>query len=168
MVRECGRNSDFEDSHWINADIPALDLYGRHIPSHPSITRSPVEEASRLPPDSPTDSGRRPSLSGRSSGGGSSRSTSFNLPDEARSGIRDVRAERGDEVEEEEMDEEGEFNLINQSSLSSQPPVAQAKHDAFVRARGRHYSNEAEAMKVSSYHITLTGFASFPRRWPVK
>jgi len=27
--------------------------------------------------------------------------------------------------------------------------VAAAKHAAFVRARGRHYSNEAEAMKVS-------------------
>jgi hypothetical protein len=26
--------------------------------------------------------------------------------------------------------------------------VAAAKHAAFVRARGRHYSNEAEAMKV--------------------
>lgn len=29
------------------------------------------------------------------------------------------------------------------------PPAAAAKHAAFVRARGRHYSNEAEAMKVS-------------------
>lgn len=28
------------------------------------------------------------------------------------------------------------------------PPLAAAKHAAFVRARGRHYSNEAEAMKV--------------------
>lgn len=28
--------------------------------------------------------------------------------------------------------------------------TAAAKHAAFVRARGRHYSNEAEAMKVSS------------------
>jgi hypothetical protein len=27
--------------------------------------------------------------------------------------------------------------------------LAAAKHAAFVRARGRHYSNEAEAMKVS-------------------
>lgn len=40
-------------------------------------------------------------------------------------------SETGEEVEtEEEMDEE-----------------AAAKHAAFVRARGRHYSNEAEAMK---------------------
>ena len=28
---------------------------------------------------------------------------------------------------------------------------AAAKHAAFIRARGRHYSNEAEAMKVSFY-----------------
>lgn len=28
--------------------------------------------------------------------------------------------------------------------------LAQAKHEAFIKARGRHYSNEAEAMKVSS------------------
>lgn len=27
--------------------------------------------------------------------------------------------------------------------------LAAAKHAAFIRARGRHYSNEAEAMKVS-------------------
>jgi hypothetical protein len=32
-------------------------------------------------------------------------------------------------------------------SLSS----AAAKHAAFLRARGRHYSNEAEAMKVSGF-----------------
>ena len=30
--------------------------------------------------------------------------------------------------------------------------LAAAKHAAFVRARGRHYSNEAEAMKVRSPH----------------
>ncbi|THH33482.1 hypothetical protein EUX98_g702 [Antrodiella citrinella] len=36
----------------------------------------------------------------------------------------------GDEIEIEEMDEE-----------------TAAKHEAFIRARGRHYSNEAEAMK---------------------
>jgi protein phosphatase inhibitor 2 len=42
-----------------------------------------------------------------------------------------VQGNPGEEVEmEEEMDEE-----------------AAAKHAAFVRARGRHYSNEAEAMK---------------------
>lgn len=92
-------------------DIPTLDLYGRHISTISPVTRSPVAEGSQLPPESPTTSDRRPSLSGRSSGGGSSRSTSFNLPDEARSGIRAVRGERGEEVEEEEMDEEGERNM---------------------------------------------------------
>lgn len=40
--------------------------------------------------------------------GTSSRSTSFNLPDEAKGGIRDADGERGEEIEEdEEMDEEG-------------------------------------------------------------
>ncbi|KAF5363990.1 hypothetical protein D9756_000254 [Leucocoprinus leucothites] len=63
--------------------------------------------------------------------GSSSRSTSFNLPDEARRGIRATDGERGEEVEEdEEMDEE-----------------TAAKHAAFLRARKGHYSNEAEAMK---------------------
>jgi hypothetical protein len=28
--------------------------------------------------------------------------------------------------------------------------LAAAKHEAFLKARGRHYSNEAEAMKVST------------------
>ncbi|KAJ3572258.1 hypothetical protein NP233_g3206 [Leucocoprinus birnbaumii] len=61
----------------------------------------------------------------------SSRSTSFNLPDEARRGIRSADGERGEEVEEdEEMDEE-----------------TAEKHAAFLRARKGHYSNEAEAMK---------------------
>ncbi|KAL4260668.1 Protein phosphatase inhibitor 2 (IPP-2) [Pleurotus pulmonarius] len=71
--------------------------------------------------------------SGRSSSATSSRSTSFNLPSEARSQIRAIHGdgETGEEVgEDEEMDEE-----------------TAAKHAAFVRARGRHYSNEAEAMK---------------------
>jgi len=93
--------------------------------------------------------------SGRSAGSAaSSRSTSFNLPDEARKGIRSSSRERGEEVEEdEEMDPEGMccrwcplyvltfYFIFNLDS-------AAAKHAAFVRARGRHYSNEAEAMKV--------------------
>ena len=29
--------------------------------------------------------------------------------------------------------------------------VALAKHEAFLKARGRHYSNEAEAMKVRTF-----------------
>lgn len=35
--------------------------------------------------------------------------------------------------------------------------VAAAKHAAFVRARGRHYSNEAEAMKVCTCLVAVTG-----------
>ncbi|KAN0097102.1 hypothetical protein V8E55_001548 [Tylopilus felleus] len=119
----------------VEGDIPDLHLGAR--------AASPNSVSSRG--DSPTSmmvsgpSSRRASLSsvGRNSSGGrsgsatSSRSTSFNLPNEARGEIRALKAEPGDEVETEEMDEE-----------------AAAKHAAFVRARGRHYSNEAEAMKV--------------------
>jgi len=67
-----------------------------------------------------------------SAGSTSSRSTSFHLPDEERKKLQKRPGEpTGDgEVEEEEMDEE-----------------AAAKHEAFLKARGRHYSNEAEAMK---------------------
>lgn len=33
--------------------------------------------------------------------------------------------------------------------------LAAAKHAAFVRARGRHYSNEAEAMKVRGIYTYI-------------
>lgn len=33
--------------------------------------------------------------------------------------------------------------------------LAAAKHAAFVRARGRHYSNEAEAMKVRDIYTYI-------------
>jgi len=70
-------------------------------------------------------------MSARSGSGASSRSTSFSLPNDARSAIRADRRSPGEEVEfDEEMDEE-----------------SAAKHAEFLRARGRHYSNEAEAMK---------------------
>lgn len=59
-------------------------------------------------------SSRRASLSsvgrnssGRSGSATSSRSTSFNLPNEARGEIRASGAEAGEEIEAEEMDEEG-------------------------------------------------------------
>jgi protein phosphatase inhibitor 2 len=53
---------------------------------------------------------------------------------DAKGEINAERRDRGEEVEfEEEMDEE-----------------TAAKHAAFVRARGRHYSNEAEAMKKAA------------------
>ncbi|KAK7470295.1 hypothetical protein VKT23_001726 [Stygiomarasmius scandens] len=121
----------------IEGDIPALDLNGRYItPNSPTLSTSPTAAESSGPSSRRTSissTGRPPaSVSGRStSSGQSSRSTSFNLPDEARKGIRAEPGDPGEEVEfGEEMDEE-----------------AAAKHAAFVRARGRHYSNEAEAMK---------------------
>jgi len=119
-------------------DIPGLDLSGHQaLPSPIVRAQSPVSStgADHSGPSSRRTSlssaSGRPSVSGRSGSGSSSRSTSFNLPGEARGEIVGARGERGEEVEvEEEMDEE-----------------TAAKHAAFVRARGRHYSNEAEAMK---------------------
>jgi len=117
-------------------DIPDFHLGERA--SFPSTVSPRAESPASMVASGP--SSRRASLSsvgrnssGRSGSATSSRSTSFNLPNEARGEIRAVDAEPGDEVETEEMDEE-----------------AAAKHAAFVRARGRHYSNEAEAMKKAS------------------
>lgn len=39
------------------------------------------------------------------------------------------------------------------NGLLTENDVAAAKHAAFVRARGRHYSNEAEAMKVITVQV---------------
>lgn len=103
--------------------------------------------------------------SGRSAGSGaSSRSTSFNLPDEARKGIEagSSSGERGEEVEEdEEMDPEGKCGCLWLSFIFSDMfffkiNLAAAKHAAFVRARGRHYSNEAEAMKVIAFFVLVS------------
>ncbi|KAF9034971.1 hypothetical protein BDZ89DRAFT_947212 [Hymenopellis radicata] len=123
----------------VEGEIPDFDLNGRFYPDSP--TRS-TRSISPTGADTSGPSSRRTSISssgrpsasssGRSASTASSRSTSFNLPDEARSGIRADDRDLGGEVEfGEEMDEE-----------------TAAKHAAFVRARGRHYSNEAEAMKV--------------------
>ncbi|KAJ3551727.1 hypothetical protein NM688_g4540 [Phlebia brevispora] len=122
-------------------NIPSLDLSGP--------TASPSSYARSFSPSSTgaTDGesgppSRRTSFSsngrGSSGGGGpgsrsSSRSTSFSLPTEAREVIRLDGRQPGDEVEEDqEMDEE-----------------TAAKHAEFLRARGRHYSNEAEALKMA-------------------
>ncbi|KAG9317799.1 hypothetical protein JVU11DRAFT_2022 [Chiua virens] len=119
----------------VEGDIPDLHLGARA--SSPSSASSRAESPTSMIVSGP--SSRRASLSsvgrnssGRSGSATSSRSTSFNLPNEARKdiGLGADGAEPGDEIEGEEMDEE-----------------AAAKHAAFVRARGRHYSNEAEAMK---------------------
>lgn len=122
----------------VEGEIPSLDLGGR-IPSPMEYLSSSPRSVSPTGADTSGPSSRRTSLSStgrpsssrRSASTGSSRSTSFNLPSEAKAEIRAVQGNPGEEVEtEEEMDEE-----------------AAAKHAAFVRARGRHYSNEAEAMK---------------------
>ncbi|KAH7923665.1 hypothetical protein BV22DRAFT_1130485 [Leucogyrophana mollusca] len=129
----------------VEGDIPSLDLGGR-MSSPSRYVGSPTRSVSPTGADTSGPSSRRTSLSstgkpssGRSGSATSSRSTSFNLPNEARGEIRAVKGDPGEEVElEEEMDEE-----------------AAAKHAAFVRARGRHYSNEAEAMKMATALLDL-------------
>ncbi|KAH9899513.1 hypothetical protein C8Q73DRAFT_743436 [Cubamyces lactineus] len=128
----------------VESDIPALDLSGRVAsPVSPLLrAQSPVSSTGATAGEGSDPPSRRTSFSsagGRSSTPGgrtsrsSSRSTSFNLPNEAREIIRLDGRQPGDEIEcEEEMDEE-----------------AAKKHAEFVRARGRHYSNEAEAMKMA-------------------
>ncbi|TBU63268.1 hypothetical protein BD310DRAFT_917128 [Dichomitus squalens] len=131
----------------VEGDIPSFDLNGRVAsPVSPIRSMSPVSSTGATgggsgPPSRRTSFSSAGTQGGRSStpgrggpgSGSSSRSTSFNLPNEAREVIRLDGRQPGDEIEvEEEMDEE-----------------AAAKHAAFVRARGRHYSNEAEAMKMA-------------------
>jgi len=135
----------------VEGEIPNLDLNGQYVwtngtsnPTSPIMTPSPTGADGSGPSSRRTSfssagrsgsvSGRSGSASGRSGSGNSSRSTSFNLPNDARREIRADGRETGEEVElDEEMDEE-----------------TAAKHAAFVRARGRHYSNEAEAMKLAA------------------
>jgi len=112
------------------SEIPPFSLDSRsRSPSNPSYSAptSPVTASPPLQPDSSRPSFGHPSS--RSGSAASSRRTSFNLP--TRPGLQGHSAEPGDAVEsDEEMDEE-----------------TAARHAAFVRARVRHYSNEAEAMK---------------------
>ncbi|KAH7102956.1 hypothetical protein BKA62DRAFT_698135 [Auriculariales sp. MPI-PUGE-AT-0066] len=114
-------------------DIPAFILEGRNLPSGP--TSPTAIESPETTTTSASGSGRRPSVS---NSGTSSRSTSFSLPAETLGGFRAGQANvvtvGSGEVEEDE-------------ELS---PEAAAKHAEFVRARGRHYSNEAEAMKLAA------------------
>ncbi|KAJ7498488.1 hypothetical protein FB451DRAFT_1072191 [Mycena latifolia] len=135
----------------VEGEIPNLDLNGQYVwtngtsnPTSPVMSPSPTGADGSSPSSRRTSfsstgrsgsvSGRSGSASGRSGSGNSSRSTSFNLPSDARREIRADGRETGEEVElDEEMDEE-----------------TAAKHAAFVRARGRHYSNEAEAMKLAA------------------
>jgi len=86
-----------------------------------------LEPRSRTPsnPASPMEAQRPPS-------GSSSRSTSFSLPGSAPAVVR----LGGSGVGAGEVEEDEELT-----------PEAAEKHAAFVRARGRHYSNEGAAMK---------------------
>jgi len=122
----------------IEGDIPTLDLGRASSPFEDDQPVSPTMTLSSTGADASSPSSRRTSFS--SSGrpgtsmshrsGSSSRSTSFNLPNENRHSSRS-RSPGGEvEFEDEEMDEE-----------------AAKRHEEFLRARGRHYSNEAEAMK---------------------
>jgi len=107
----------------VEGEIPGFDLGRSSLPTPPPASPSPIEPSSPRRPS--FSSGKRP---GRSGSGSSSRSASFNIPTEDLQG----------QVEEESSDEE------------PMTPEALAKHEAFLKARGRHYSNEAEAMKRGS------------------
>jgi protein phosphatase inhibitor 2 len=141
-------------------EIPTFDLNGQYIPSKrptspDKLAVSPVITASSGPSSRRTSFSSAGRPSDRSGSATSSRSTSFSVPNDTSRG--EIRADpriAGEEVEfDEEMDEESEYRngwmfhfIVNDSDA-----LAAAKHAAFVRARGRHYSNEAEAMKVRRY-----------------
>jgi len=117
----------------IEGEIPNLDL-GHRYESPP---QSPEPPPSPTGADTSGQSSRRTSFSssgrpsGRSASSSSSRSTSFSLPNDSKRDLRTPGDPTGEEVEGEEiMDEE-----------------ALKKHAEFLRARGRHYSREGEAMK---------------------
>jgi len=120
----------------IEGDIPTLDLslfssspMEDDQPVSPTMTLSSTGADASAPSSRRTSfsSSGRPGTSMSHRSGSSSRSTSFNLP---RHGSRSRSPEGEVDFEEDDMDEE-----------------AAKKHAEFIRARGRHYSNEAEAMK---------------------
>ena len=143
------------------SDIPNLELGGNSSGVSSPVLQSPV---SVEPPPSPPVSPRRASFSGGINGrsssgrrsGSSSRSTSFSLPTEAKDDFskkgKTIGPDDEEVEEEEEMDEEGKpqplIRLFENIDRSNRPLLAARKHAEFVKARGRHYSNEAEAMKV--------------------
>lgn len=108
-------------------DIPALELELSAASLGGAISASPTVSISTTGADTSGPSSRRTSISslGRPgtamsarSGTASSRSTSFSLPNDARSAIRADRRSPGEEIEfEEEMDEESEFILFLITSL---------------------------------------------------
>ena len=144
-------------------DIPTLELELSATTLGGARSASPANSISTTGANASGPSSRRTSISSigrpgtamstRSESGASSRSTSFSLPNDARSAIRADRRSPGEEVEfDEEMDEEcGSiiFLIVFWFCFAESIRLAAAKHAEFLRARGRHYSNEAEAMKVS-------------------
>jgi len=116
----------------LDTEIPNLDLGNRYTESPPQTP----EPSSPTNADTSGPSSRRTSFSssgrpsGRSASSSSSRSTSFSLPNDLKKDIGAEGSGGSEEVEIEEMDEE-----------------AAKKHAEFLKARGRHYSNEAMAMR---------------------
>lgn len=113
-------------------EIPNFDLDGHYIPpSRDRETASPIMSVSSTGADTSGPSSRRTSISsigrsgsisGRSGSATSSRSTSFNLPNEARREIQADSREPGEEVEfEEEMDEESKLHSVVQHFCSLPP-----------------------------------------------
>ena len=108
-------------------DIPDLELEFSLSSLGGARSASPTISISTTGADASGPSSRRTSISslGRPgtamsarSGTASSRSTSFSLPNDARSAIRADRRSPGEEIEfEEEMDEESEFILFLITSL---------------------------------------------------
>ena len=141
-------------------DIPNLDLGRRAAsPQDEYGPVSPIMSVSSTGADAPSPSSRRTSFSSNGRPGtsmsqrsrSSSRSTSFNLPCDARNGIRRRLSSDDLEIEDEPlMDEEGMsfFQTVSSACRCSDSFSAAQRHAEFLRARGRHYSNEAEAMKV--------------------
>ena len=136
----------------LDIDIPTFELGGSSAPSPPPASPSPVEPPS--PRRASFSTGKKP---GRSSSGSSNRSTSFSIPSDFPRG--EVEEESSDD---EPMSPEGVLRIVLiwrlhhiDCDLLNPVLVAAAKHEAFLKARGRHYSNEAEAMKVR----TCTFFA---------
>jgi len=128
-----GRSSNTEVAHSPSTSIPPVP---EDSPA-PPVPPVPISRKSSGASEPPPMSSRRtsfttPPVPGRtgSTSGSSSRSTSFLAGD--RGEVRNLQGQHGErgEVEEDEMDEE-----------------SAEKHAAFIKARGRHYSNEAEAMK---------------------
>lgn len=118
------------------ADIPSLDLNGRHAsPVSPVRGQSPSNSSTAATGGGSAPSSRRTSFSsigrasasGRQSSSSSSRSTSFNLPNEARDLIRIDNQQGSDEVEfDEDMDEESKFSPYLPSSFVSNPNLIAA------------------------------------------